>query len=188
MRQGVTKEKVILSFLEVACEKGTGGASLSDIASALSIKKSSLYNHFESRADLVSETTKYCASFLQTVQFKALSEECSSLFELLSSALNRYMQLFEGYPLREIFTYVEAGKFYSAEIESINSFHQERIASEFASLLRMAVSKGFIKSPTIEKLDIISKTASIIIHNSLFSKNTNVTISLLLNLLEPYSL
>ena len=188
MRQGVTKEKVILSFLEVAAEKGTGGASLNDIASALSIKKSSLYNHFESRADLVAETTKYCASFLQTVQFKALSDECTSLSELLSSALNRYIQLFEGYPLREIFTYIEAGKFYSADIESINAFHQERIASEFASLLRTAVSKGFIKSPTIEKLGIISKTAAIIIHNALFSKNTNATITLLLNLLEPYSL
>jgi len=186
MRQGVTKEKVILSFLEIAAEKGTGGASLSDIASALSIKKSSLYNHFENRADLVNETTRYCASFLQTVQFK-ITADCDSLSQLLSSALNRYVQLFESYPLKEIFTYIESGKFYSEEIMAIASALQEKIASEFTQLLRSAVSMGFISSPTIEKLDIISKTAAIIIYTALSKKDFSQT-PLLLNLLSPYTL
>ena len=138
------------------------------------------------------ETTRYCDALLQTVQFRAPAQQQSeSLASLFESALNRYFKMFESYPLREIFIYLESGKYYSPEIVRIASSHQERVASEFANLLRAAVNDAFITMPTIERIDVISKTAALIIRDSLskhilLPQKEPIALSLIINILQPY--
>lgn len=51
----MTKEKIILATLELAGEKGLRSISMSQIAQRAGIKKSSLYSHFSSKEDIISE-------------------------------------------------------------------------------------------------------------------------------------
>ena len=67
MSEKITKESIIKSLLDTAFYKSAGGTSLSDIAESLGIKKASLYNHFESRSDIIERATSsfiICAVFM----------------------------------------------------------------------------------------------------------------------------
>lgn len=69
MSEKITKESIIKSLLDTAFYKSAGGTSLSDIAESLGIKKASLYNHFESRSDIIEQTTSSCAEYLKSISF-----------------------------------------------------------------------------------------------------------------------
>ena len=49
------KEKIIRSTLELACERGLRSVSMSQIAEKAGIKKSTLYSHFSSKEEIISE-------------------------------------------------------------------------------------------------------------------------------------
>lgn len=48
-----TKEKILYATLELASKEGLGRISMSDIATAIGIKKPSLYNHYASKEELI---------------------------------------------------------------------------------------------------------------------------------------
>ena len=48
-----TKEKILYATLELASKEGLGRISMSDIATAIGIKKPSLYNHYTSKEELI---------------------------------------------------------------------------------------------------------------------------------------
>ncbi len=50
-----TKEKIILSTLDLASKYGLKSLSMSQIAESVGIKKPSLYNHFNSKQELIKE-------------------------------------------------------------------------------------------------------------------------------------
>ena len=49
------KEKIVYATLELACEKGLAGVTMSQIAQRVGLKKSSLYSHFSSKKDIIVE-------------------------------------------------------------------------------------------------------------------------------------
>lgn len=51
----MNKEKIIMAALELACENGLRSISMSQIAEKAGIKKSSLYSHFSSKEQIISE-------------------------------------------------------------------------------------------------------------------------------------
>ncbi len=51
----MNKEKIIMATLELACENGLRSVSMSQIAEKVGIKKSSLYSHFSSKEQIISE-------------------------------------------------------------------------------------------------------------------------------------
>ena len=53
------KEEIILATLELASKIGLGAVSMNMIAEKVGIKKPSLYNHFESKEQLIEEMYKY---------------------------------------------------------------------------------------------------------------------------------
>lgn len=48
-----TKEKILYATLDLASKEGLGRISMSDIATAIGIKKPSLYNHYTSKEELI---------------------------------------------------------------------------------------------------------------------------------------
>lgn len=54
-----TKEKIILSTLDLASKYGLKSLSMSQIADSVGIKKPSLYNHFNSKEELIKEMYEY---------------------------------------------------------------------------------------------------------------------------------
>lgn len=54
-----TKEKIMLSVLELASENGLGNVSLSMIADKVGIRKASLFSHFKSKDDIIGSLYEY---------------------------------------------------------------------------------------------------------------------------------
>lgn len=79
-----TKEKILNSSLNLFSTKGYKAVSVRDIASDVGIKASSLYNHFESKQDILDELIKlninYVRDFLKEINLKKMieSETCSN--------------------------------------------------------------------------------------------------------------
>jgi AcrR family transcriptional regulator len=56
-----TKEKILNEALDLLAEKGYHGTSMREIAKAVGIKGSSIYNHFSGKEDIFSELFNYLA-------------------------------------------------------------------------------------------------------------------------------
>ena len=55
----MNKEKIIMATLELACKNGLRSVSMSQIAEKAGIKKSSLYSHFSSKEEIITEMYNY---------------------------------------------------------------------------------------------------------------------------------
>lgn len=53
------KERILEATLELACEKGLGRVSMSQIAERAGLQKSSLYSHFGSKEEIVEQMYQY---------------------------------------------------------------------------------------------------------------------------------
>ena len=67
-----TREKILNQALELFAENGYHGTSMREIAKAVGIKGSSIYNHFSGKEEIFSELFNYLAPL-------NLNEETSSL-------------------------------------------------------------------------------------------------------------
>ena len=54
-----TREKVLLITLKLASEQGLGNISLSKIAKKVGIQKASLYSHFASKEEIISQLYEF---------------------------------------------------------------------------------------------------------------------------------
>lgn len=68
-----TKEKIFDCALELFSEKGFDGVSIRDIAKAVGIKESSIYNHYDGKKSIINEVCKRFADTL-SVSRPPLSE------------------------------------------------------------------------------------------------------------------
>ena len=75
-----TKEKILYATLDLASKEGLGRISMSDIASAIGIKKPSLYNHYASKEELI------------TSMFVKIKENTMELFN--DTDMDAYIQRF----------------------------------------------------------------------------------------------
>ena len=92
------KDKIVYATLELACEKGLAGVTMSQIAQRVGLKKSSLYSHFSSKEDIIVEMYELLRNRAKT---KSGSEETDygkfvenkSLKEILQNAVMGYRKM-----------------------------------------------------------------------------------------------
>lgn len=115
----VTKDDIIRALLDESFMRSTGSTSLKDIADKVGIKKASLYNHFESREDLVKQTFASCSEYLAAVTFTPKDIDAVSKKYppevVLKGIVNRYFKMHEKTPLFQIYTFVESQKYFCKE-------------------------------------------------------------------------
>ena len=79
-----TREKIIYEALSLFSVKGYGAVTIRKIASAVGIKESSIYNHFNNKQDIlkkiIDETLKRYDNTLKSVQLPELEDENVSEF------------------------------------------------------------------------------------------------------------
>lgn len=152
-RRIISREKIINAFLWTAFEKSSDSTSLQDIATALQVKKASLYNHFSSKDDMYQATVLYCGDFLSFVNFipddlrnsgKLYSTEIAPFFKKI---IKRYFQLFESEPLIQIYTFLQTEKYFNKDVLLIIQKETEKIEKNIEELVQ-----GFIKHEKLEKL------------------------------------
>lgn len=134
MGERLTKDSIIRALLDASFFYSTGATSLKDISDKLGIKKASLYNHFESRDDLIKHTIISCAEYVKAISFipkdiDAVAKKYSAEV-VLKAIVNRYLKMHEKKPLFQIYTFIESQKYFSAEVRDIVKLQTERLTSQ----------------------------------------------------------
>lgn len=160
MSEKITKESIIKSLLDTAFYKSAGGTSLSDIAESLGIKKASLYNHFESRSNIIEQTTSSCAEYLKSISFiPAEIENVAKKYPVetvLKGIVSRYVKMHEKAPLFQIYTFVESQKYFDIKTAQIIKEENEKLESQTEIVLECLLNLEKIKI-TKEQILGISK-------------------------------
>lgn len=90
------KEKILLSTLELACEKGLGYVSMSQIAARCGLSKSSLYSHYKSKEEIIHKMYEYFRNkaFNQNrnVDISNFNKN-SSFIDVLSTIISSYKSM-----------------------------------------------------------------------------------------------
>lgn len=139
MGEKLNKDSVVKALLEASFARSVGATSLADVAGVLGIKKASLYNHFESRKDLVDQTTASCKEYIEQISFipDNISEVAKKYTaeSVLRGIVSRYVKMHEKTPLFQIYTFVESQKYFDAEAADIIMRQKEKLVSQCARAL-----------------------------------------------------
>lgn len=160
-QEKITKERIILAFLDSCFEKNAGGTSLSDIAKRLGIKKASLYNHYNSRDEMVEDTIRWCSNYLKRTYFipsdiEAISRKYPAEV-VMKGIVNRWFKLNEKEPLFQIYSFVESEKYISNAAADIFKNYKTMIACQSKTAFLSLSAAGKIAKLTDEKADLISQ-------------------------------
>ena len=144
----VTREKIILAFLDSCFAKNAGGTSLSDVADRLGIKKASLYNHYESRDSMVEDCIRWCGDYYRKTYFiPADIESISQRYpaeNVMKAIVNRWFKMNEKEPLMQIYSFIESEKYISTAAAKIAQETREKLVSQTKQALRSLAKAGKI--------------------------------------------
>ena len=140
----VSKDDIIRALLDEAFMRSAGETSLKDIADKIGIKKASLYNHFESREDIVKQTFASCAEYVAAITFTpkdidAVTKKYPAQV-VFKGIVNRYFKMHEKAPLFQIYTFVESQKYFSREAAEIIARQDAKILSDTQTVLKSLTS------------------------------------------------
>ena len=149
MAEKITSDKVIRAFLDAAFMRSEGNTSLADIADILHIKKASLYNHFESRDDIIEKTLDSCTDYLRAISF--IPADIASVAKkypadtVLKGIVSRYVKMHEKMPLSQIYTFVESMKYFNRRAADIIAEENTRLVEQTEKTLQELIKCGKIK-------------------------------------------
>ncbi len=208
----VTREKIILAFLDSCFVKNAGGTSLSDVAERLGIKKASLYNHYESRDAMVEDCIRWCGDYYRKAYFiptdiEAVSKRYNAE-NVMKGIVNRWFKMNEKEPLIQVYSFIESEKYISSAAAKISQETHEKLVSETKTAFRCLANAGKIidleendletlsemfASITISTLDdyIVSKKIEIRSNpeggeDSLFGTSNEIDFGKVYNLVETF--
>lgn len=155
MAEKITKDTIIKSLLDTSFSKSAGGTSLSDVAEALGIKKASLYNHFESRSDMMKQASASCAGYMQGISF--IPSEIEAVAKkypaetVFKGIVSRYVKMHEKSPLFQIYTFIESQKYFDFRAAETVRERNRRFAQQISTVLEClrALKKISIKKEQI---------------------------------------
>ena len=166
----VTREKIILAFLDSCFAKNAGGTSLSDVAERLGIKKASLYNHYESRDAMVEDCIRWCGDYYRKTYF--IPTDIDSISQrypaenVMKAIVNRWFKMNEKEPLIQIYSFIESEKYISTAAAKIAQETREKLVTQTKQALRSLGNAGKIIDLEENDLDSLSAMfASITVAN-----------------------
>lgn len=166
----VTREKIILAFLDSCFAKNAGGTSLSDVAERLGIKKASLYNHYASRDEMVEDCIRWCGDYYRKTYFIPTDIESISqrypAENVMKAIVNRWFKMNEKEPLMQIYSFIESEKYISTPAAKIAQETREKLINQTKQALRsLAKAKKIIDLEENDLETVATMFASITISN-----------------------
>ena len=167
MKQTDTKQKIILKALELFSERGYDAVSVGEIASAVGIRASSLYNHFPSKraifAAIVEATAAQYASDTDRIDIHVQNarQDFEVFAHITEDALfAKVRQIFEyslhNEPIRRFRRMMTIEQFRSPELARLYSVrYVERIVAYHADIFRSLIAAGKIRNEDPEALAML---------------------------------
>ena len=109
----MTKQDILEAALGLACEKGLGSLSMSQIAERVHLKKSSLYSHFASKDEIIESMYDHFRKKakqqqgIPDIDYGKLFEGCS-LKAVLTAAVDQYRKITENSDLNQFYRLIMA--------------------------------------------------------------------------------
>ena len=169
----VTREKIILAFLDSCFAKNAGGTSLSDVADRLGIKKASLYNHYESRDAMVEDCIRWCGDYFRKTYF--IPTDIDSISQrypaenVMKAIVNRWFKMNEKEPLIQIYSFIESEKYISSAATKIAQETREKLVVQTKQALRSLANAKKIIDLEENDLESLAKMFAAITVTSLDS-------------------
>ena len=158
-----TKEKLIITALKEGAHKGFSNVSLGNLASAVNIKKSSIYSHFESFTELKEQVVSYCEERLKDmdvkVDFKATSPE-----ELLENLANTFLLIFGEEPLCWYYVIMNQQRTFDSQWEAQSQKTEAMIEARIRIALEYSLQKNWLD---INDTDIVATIFSRALENAI---------------------
>lgn len=169
----ITREKIILAFLESCFEKNAGGTSLSDVAGKLGIKKASLYNHYDSRDAMVEDVIRWSGDYLKRAYFipsdiDAISRKYPAE-TVMKGIVNRWFRLNEKEPLHQIYSFIESEKYISNAAAAIAQENRLKLIAQTSTALKSLSEAGKLKLLGEEEIQYLSEMFASIVRDFLDS-------------------
>ena len=134
----ITSEKIIAAVLETAFYKSAEGTSLTDIASCLSIKKASLYNHFANKEAIFGAACGFCGEHMAANPF--IPHDYESTIQkyapsvVLKGIVRRYIKVYEKDLPLYMYTFIAAEKYFFKDAFAVFTSEQEKIIAQIGVL------------------------------------------------------
>lgn len=160
------KEEIIYATLELASEHGLKAVSMAQIADRIGIKKPSLYNHFKSKEEIVSEMYAFLRENARkkntvTADFTALFDG-RTLEEILLLSLSGYMQFLTVPAMLCFFKVLYAERSTSQEAAQIMLEETECMVRNTKALFYALVVHGKMRN---EDIDTAAMSYAMTIHS-----------------------
>lgn len=160
------KEEIIYATLELASEYGLKVVSLGQIADKVGIKKPSLYNHFASKDEIISEM--YSVLRAQAQRRNTVSVDYTSLFEgrsleaILTACLSVYIGFLSDKDMLAFFKVLYSERCTSPTAAQILVEETERMISNIKTFFYALVVHGKMKN---ENVDTAAMSYALTIHS-----------------------
>ena len=160
------KEEIIYATLELASEYGLKAVSMGQIADKVGIKKPSLYNHFASKEEIISEM--YSVLRVQAQRRNTVSIDYTSLIEgrrledILTECLSGYIEFLSDKDMLTFFKVLYSERSTSLTAAQIMVEETERMINNTKSLFYALVVHGKMKN---EDVDTAALSYAMTIHS-----------------------
>ena len=151
MSEKLSRDTIIKAVLDTAFARSTGATSLADIANTLHVKKASLYNHFNNREDLITQTTASCREYVSQISF--IPDNIETVAQkytaeaVLKGLVDRYVKMHEKTPLFQIYTFLESEKYFSADAAAIVTEQKKRLIEQSEKVFAALADEKKISIP-----------------------------------------
>ena len=147
------KEEIILATLKLASSKGLGAVSMNMIAQEIGIKKPSLYNHFKSKEELVSEMYLFLREKAQKetkTQMNFSIFENKSAYEILSFLVGNYIRLSSEKNMQMFYKVIYCERSISSEAAKILTAETEKMINATKQVFQVLQDKKLLHFKDIE--------------------------------------
>lgn len=149
------KEEIILATLDLAAEHGLRSVTLTQIAARMSMRKPSLYNHFSSKDEIVSEAYRYlrerarARSAIPVIDLDRLIAG-KSLEETLLTLFEQYCSLVMDPDLLRLFKVLYAERPTNAAAAQIVLDETNHMVQQVSELFRVLASQGKMRCDDVD--------------------------------------
>ena len=160
------KEEILSKLLILASEKGLRSLSMSEIASAAGLKKSSLYSHFESKQDLINELYLFLRKRSNTKDFVDYASyvKGKTLREILISTALSYDEMNRKPEMKTFYKVIISEKVLSKYAASVIIKETETMFNATRALFK-AIEDN--KIAFFKDFDTATLTFALLIHSAL---------------------
>lgn len=157
-----TKQKLILSLLELGAKNGIDNVSIAQLAEANGISKASVFHHFASRQEMVSSLFAYCAKLAYEQQITIPLNGAAT--DVLFRAMDHWHEVYTTEPLSWFYSIIEAEKLTHSEASAIASTLSEMFDGQSRILIEALAETGRLD---VEDLDLAVEMFSSTVQNLL---------------------